>query len=171
VTAPLPISAPSLVSERPEHRGGVEAVLDSAFGPGRFAKSSERVRERGATFEGELSRVALSASGQVIGCCRIWRVRAGDAAFHFLGPLAVRPDAQHAGLGVSLVEACVAACRIVDSPGIVLVGAPAFFKPLGFTRVPEGRLIMPAPTDPKRLLWRALSPGGFDAAKGEIVGA
>lgn len=159
--------ARQFVPEAPEHAAAAERVLTRAFGPGRFAKSSERVRERGAVFEPDLSRVALNAAGLVIGVCRIWRVRAG-APFYFLGPLAVDPDEQRSGLGAGLVEQCVEAVRGVAGSGLVLVGAEPFFRPLGFSRVPDGRLTLPGPYDPNRLLWRELARNGFAGVRGEI---
>lgn len=156
------------VVEKPEHAEAIELVLDRAFGPGRFAKTSERVRERGAAFEPALSRVALTADGDVIGVCRIWTVRAGAPVF-FLGPLAVDPAAQHGGLGAELTRQCVEACRAARAGGgVLLVGAEQFFRPLGFAKIPAGRIIMPGPTDPNRLLWMPLRPGGLDQVRGEV---
>ena len=157
-----------LVSEQAEHGAGIEHVLDRAFGPGRFAKSSERVRERGAVLEPSLSRVALDDGGTVVGVCRISRVAAGDAWVHFLGPLAVDPGVQGAGLGFALAKECVAAVRAAGGGGVVLVGAEPFFRPLGFTQVPSGRLTMPGVFAPSRLLWLELKAGAFDKAHGEI---
>ncbi len=157
----------TLSAERPEHADAIEGVLDRAFGPGRHAKTSERVRERGARFEPGLSRVALDHAGEVIGGCRIWSVEAGVALF-FLGPLAVDPAAQAAGLGLAMTRDCVAACRSLAGAGIVLVGAERFFRPLGFTVVPRGRMTLPGPVDPARLLWLELRPGGLDGVQGEI---
>ncbi|HYD87870.1 MAG TPA: N-acetyltransferase [Vitreimonas sp.] len=159
--------AHTLVAEKPEHAAAIERVLDRAFGPGRFAKTSERVRERGAMLEPWLSRVALDSEGEVIGVCRIWRVEAG-APLYFLGPLAVDPAAQAAGLGLALVRDAIAACRSVGGSGIALVGAERFFRPAGFSVAPEGRIGLPGPVDPKRLLWLELRPGGFDKVRGEI---
>ncbi|GAM96565.1 acetyltransferase [alpha proteobacterium U9-1i] len=162
--------ATRFVTEKPEHAEAIELVLDRAFGPGRLAKTSERVRERGAVAEPLLSRVALSDAGDVIGVCRIWSVRA-EAPVYFLGPLAVDPGAQHGGLGAELTRQCVEACRAARAAGgIVLVGAEQFFRPLGFSRVPDGRIAMPGPTDANRLLWQALRPGGLDQVKGELRG-
>ncbi|MGE0596751.1 MAG: GNAT family N-acetyltransferase [Hyphomonadaceae bacterium] len=160
------MAAITYVPEKPEHAAEIEAVLSRAFGPGRFVKSSERVRERGAMHEPSLSRVALE-QGVVRGVCRIWRVRAG-VTFHFLGPLAVDPAAQHAGVGAALVEACVEAVRAIGGAGVVLVGAEPFFRPLGFSLVPEGRLTLPGPFDPQRLLWRELARNGLASAQGQI---
>lgn len=157
----------TLTAELPEHAAQIEAVLDRAFGPGRFAKTSERVRERGAHFEPALSRVALDDSGKVVGVCRIWGVEAGKPIY-FLGPLAVDPEVQAAGLGLTLTRAAVSACRAVGGRAIVCVGADRFFRPLGFQIVPAGALTLPGPVDPQRLLWCELKPGGLDGVGGEL---
>ena len=154
-------------AEKPEHAAAIERVLARAFGPGRYAKTSERVRECGAVLEPMLTRVALNDDGDVIGVCRIWRVEAG-APVYFLGPLGVDPSQQSAGLGIALVREAVAACRASGGNGIILVGAELFFRPAGFTIVPKNRLSMPGPVDPARLLWLALRPGGLDKVEGEI---
>ena len=156
----------SFVAEKPEHAAAIEEVLDRAFGPGRYAKTSERVRERGAE---ALSRVALDEVGAVIGVCRIWRVQAGAPAY-FLGPLAVDPAAQSAGVGVELVRACVAACRAAGgAQAILAVGAEAFFASLGFGVTAKDRVRLPGPVNTARALWLGLRPGGLDNLAGEIV--
>jgi predicted N-acetyltransferase YhbS len=158
-----------LISERLEHAGEIERVLDRAFGPGRFAKTSERVRERGAAFEPSLSRVALGEDGAVLGCSRIWRISVGGAPAFFLGPLAVDPGAQHHGLGAALVRDALSACRASGlGGGVILVGAESFFKPLGFFLIPAGRVTLPGPVDERRLLWAELRPGGLDKVAGLV---
>lgn len=157
-----------LVSETPAHADAVERVLDRAFGPGRHAKTSERVRERGARFEPALSRVALEEDGAVVGCCRIWSVSIGSEACFFLGPLAVDPAHQHVGQGANLVQASLSACQAAGGGAVVLVGALPFFAPLGFSQVPDHQIALPGPVDPRRLLWRALRPGGLDNLAGEV---
>lgn len=157
-----------LVAELPEQAEAIERVLGRAFGPGRFAKTSERVRERGAVAEPQLSRVALNDAGAVVGVCRMWSVRAG-APVYFLGPLAVDPDAQAAGLGLALVRACVEACRMRGGNGVVAVGAERFFRSAGFSIVPRERITLPGPTDPARLLWLPLRPGGLDQVAGDVT--
>ena len=156
-----------LIAELPEHRQAIERVLDAAFGPGRFAKTSERVRERGAVAEPSLTRVAINDKNEVVGVCRIWSVSAGQQ-FYFLGPLAVDPGAQLAGLGLTLVREAVGACRAKGGAGIVLVGSERFFKPIGFAIAPPGRLALPGPVDPARLLWLELRRGGLSGAHGQI---
>ncbi len=160
--------AQTFAAEKPEHRDAIERVLGRAFGPGRYAKTSERVREQGAIFEPMLTRVAINDKGTVIGVCRIWRVEAGPQQIYFLGPLAVDPSEQSAGLGLALVREAVAGCRANGGSGIVAVGAERFFHPLGFSVVPAGRITLPGPVDPARLLWLELRPGGLDKVQGEL---
>ncbi|MBL8546326.1 MAG: N-acetyltransferase [Hyphomonadaceae bacterium] len=160
--------AHTLTAERPEHAAAIERVLSRAFGPGRYAKTSERVRERGAILEPALTRVALNDAREIVGVCRIWRAEAG-AEIYFLGPLAVDPSEQAAGLGATLVRDCVAACRSSAGGGIILVGAERFFRPFGFSIVPSGRVSLPGPVDPARFLWLELRPGGLDKIHGELA--
>ena len=80
-------AAPQMLPEAPAHHDAVERVLDRAFGPGRFAKPSERVREF-ARFRPDLSRVAVSGP-VMLGCCRIYEIGIGDQTALFLGPLGV----------------------------------------------------------------------------------
>ncbi len=144
-------------------------ILDAAFGPGRLAKTSERVRENGAVFAPELSCAAF-IDGALVGGCQIWRIRVGGSAGLFLGPLAVHPHAQHGGLGAQLVRACLDACRQAGENAVLLVGAPGFFEPLGFAAVPPGQISLPGPVDPKRLLWQALRVGGIGSLHGPVSG-
>lgn len=159
----------TLVAEGPEHAAAIEGVLDRAFGPGRLAKTSERVRERGAVAAPELSRVAVNEAGAVVGVCRIWRVEVGGAPLFFLGPLAVDPSAQNAGLGADLVAAAAHACRAAGGEGIMAVGAASFFKPFGFSPVLGDRVAMPGPVDPARLLWLELRPGALASVRGPVT--
>lgn len=159
----------TLVAENAEHAAGVESVLNRAFGPGRFAKTSERVRERGAMAAPELSRVAVDETGAVVGVCRIWRVEVGGAPLFFLGPLAVDPSAQNAGLGAELVAAALQACPALGGAGIVVVGAASFFEPFGFAPIPEGRVTLPGPVNPARLFWLELRPGALSSVSGPIT--
>lgn len=159
---------PAIVVETPAHAAALERVLDRAFGPGRFAKTSERVRENGARHRLDLSRVALAA-GEAIGCCRLHDIAVGVHDALFLGPLAVDPKRQHAGLGARLVAAAVEAA-LSEGRAIILVGAQSFFAPFGFTKIPPGRVVMPGPVDPDRFLWfgpqREILSGAISAPRG-----
>lgn len=144
----------------------LERVLTAAFGPGRFAKVSERVREH-APLDRALSRVALVGETPV-GCCRIYRVQLGDAPMLFLGPLAVAPDAQGARLGGALVAAALEACETTEARGLIVVGQPRMFEPFGFVEIPKGRVRLPGPVEARRLQWRALNGADLSALSGAV---
>ena len=145
-----PESALIFVNEIPEHATDIEALLTRAFGPGRFAKVSERVREF-AEFAPELSFCAFEA-GRMVGVVRMWRVAVGDQPIVFLGPLAVEADARKHGLGALLVERTCEASEALGEAAVVLVGDLPFFQRVGF-EVASG-VVMPGPVDPKRVLAR-----------------
>ena len=147
-----------LLPDDAAYDAGAEALYALAFGPGRHVKAAARLRE-GNSCRRDVSFVALSDAGQLVGACRLWPLVTdqGDKAL-FLGPIAVAPDQQGQGLGGKLVEACLAASDNLTGLPIILVGDLAFFEPYGFNRVPTGQMILPGPADPNRLLWRA-SPG------------
>jgi predicted N-acetyltransferase YhbS len=150
VSPARPPEAPVLTLEQPEHAAAIEALLDRAFGPGRFTKVSERVREF-ADFALDLSFCA-HLDGMLVGSVRLWRVKAGDQPVVFLGPLAVEASARHHGLGARLVERACAAAEAASEAAVVLVGDLPFFGRIGFEVAPG--VILPGPVDPKRVLVR-----------------
>jgi predicted N-acetyltransferase YhbS len=145
-----------IVPDSPAFDDALEGMLDRAFGPGRFAKVSERVREA-ATLDRTLSRVALQDDTPV-GCCRIWRIAVGGAPALFLGPLAVDPAAQGEGLGGALVRATLDACDTA-ALAVLVVGQPRMFAPFGFSEIPAGRVTMPGPVEARRFQWRGVGGG------------
>ena len=88
-----------------------------AFGPGRYAKAAERLREGGAP-DYHLSFLAREAD-RLVGCVQLWPVTIGGAPAILLGPIAVEPAYRHHGLGGALIErACAAAAEAgAPSPG------------------------------------------------------
>ncbi|KAF0174244.1 MAG: N-acetyltransferase [Hyphomonadaceae bacterium] len=161
-----PVTEYALVADNPRFDSDIERVLDAAFGPGRFSKVSERVREF-AALDRELSRVALKGC-EVVGCCRIYRVLIGATPALFLGPLAVSPATQGAGLGQDLVGASLRACEASGVGAVIVVGQPRMFAPFGFTEVPRDRIAMPGPVEARRFQWRALRDGGLDGLAGAV---
>ncbi len=154
VSPARPPEAPVLALEQPEDAAQVEALLDRAFGPGRFTKVSERVREV-AAFAPDLSFCA-HLNGDLVGSVRLWRVKAGDQPIVFLGPLAVETSARHHGLGVQLTARACAAAESAGEAAVVLVGDQPFFGRVGFAVARD--VILPGPVDPKRVLVRAFHP-------------
>ena len=158
---------PRLALERPQHADAVERLVLRAFGPGRYAKAAERLREGRSPLLG-LSVVALDGR-EVVGSVRQWAVTVGGTPAIFLGPIAVEADYRSHGLGAALIERACAAAKDAGHAAIVLVGDMPFFGPLGFAAAPG--VILPGPVDQRRVLARALKPGAEAALKGLVVAA
>ena len=133
----------------------IEALLDHAFGPGRFVKSSERVREI-AEFAPELSFCAWD-EGELMGVVRMWRVRVGGRPVVFLGPLAVEQDQRSAGVGGQLVARACEAAQAAGEAFVVLVGDEPYFDRFGFSAGLAAEVRMPGPVDQRRVLARRLN--------------
>jgi predicted N-acetyltransferase YhbS len=167
-----PINAEAAVRvavEQPEDAPAACALADRAFGPGRYAKVSERVRE-GAGLRPDLSFCAFGA-GVLVGTVRLWSVRVGGAPGLFLGPIAVEGGWRKHRIGGRLVEACCTAAAAAGEPFILLVGDMPFFGPYGFAPAPAGRVVLPGPVDRRRILWRALREDGLEGVQGAVCGA
>lgn len=160
------IALPPLVPERPEDATAVEALVMRAFGPGRFAKAAERLRERRAPLP-DLSLVAWSG-GEAVGCVRQWAVTIGDRPAILLGPFAVDEAWRSHGLGAALIERACEAAAEAGHALIVLVGDEPYFGPMGFSARPASKVRMPGPVDQRRVLVRALKAGAGDGLEGLV---
>jgi predicted N-acetyltransferase YhbS len=164
---PHPQPALRFQLERPEDADAVEALIDRAFGPGRFTKSSERVREF-AAFRPDLSFCAWH-EGTLAGVVRQYLVEVAGRPVIFLGPLAVEEIERKLGAGAGLVEHACDAARAAGYGAVVLVGDEAYFRRVGFAAAPAAGIRMPAPVDQRRVLVRALVPGGDAGLAGPIL--
>jgi predicted N-acetyltransferase YhbS len=144
-----------------------ERLLDAAFGPARFAKTSERLREGRLAADG-LSFSAIE-NGRLIGTARLWNVNAGlDRPALLLGPLAVASDARGRGVGAALVQRAVREARRLGHRAILLVGDAPYYGRFGFSAEKTGHLRLPGPFEPERLLGLELKRGALDGARGLI---
>ena len=142
----------------------VEALFDLAFAPGREALSSYRLRD-GSPPVADLSLVARDPDGILAGAIRFWPVSVHGAPTLLLGPIAVHPTRQGEGLGGLLIEESLDQAHGWDRA--MLVGDATYYGRYGFSRL-EG-VVMPPPTNPNRVLGRALSLGGWDGVIGEVT--
>ena len=156
-----------LVPEKLADRAVIDAFIDAVFGPGRYAKTAERLRE------GNLPLLDLSfvcwRGAEPIGCVRQWPILIGGAPCVFLGPFAVEEGQRKHGLGAMLIKRACEAATAAGHDAILLVGDAPYFGPLGFEQVPVGRIALPGPVDPRRVLWRTLKPGGTDGLNGTVT--
>ena len=154
-----------LKQEQPEDRWEVEALYDLCFAPGREALSSYRLRDGVPAVTG-LSLVARDVDGILGGAIRFWPVHISGADALLLGPVAVHPTRQGEGLGALLIETALAKALRRGWVRVMLVGDAPYYGRFGFERLPG--VVMPPPTNPERVLGRALEEGAWKGVTGEV---
>lgn len=140
----------------------IEALLDRAFGPDRHLRTAYRVRS-GLAPIAELSFAALDDHSGLLGAIQCWTVEhRGDSGavtpLVMVGPVAVEPSRQQAGLGRELTAHMLAQAAISTVPGcdaLMLIGDPEYYgRFFGFTTDRTARWRLPGPFEPRRLLAR-----------------
>jgi predicted N-acetyltransferase YhbS len=140
-----------------------------AFGPGRFTRSAYRVRE-GVPPVAALCLCGL-VDGKLVGGIRFTAIRIGAReGAALLGPLVVDPAATGKGFGKALVEEGLARARGEGFALVLLVGDMPYYGRFGFQPVPPGRISLPGPVDPTRLLAVELVPGALVGVAGVVKG-
>lgn len=158
-------------SIRPEQAADDETILNlqmAAFGPGAAARAAFRVREQ-APHDPALSFV-LCREGTILGSVRQTHIMVGEAAGLLLGPLVVDPAHKNNGIGRALVRHALDAAKEAGERFIILVGDAPYYSPLGFGKCVGGRVKMPGPVDPARLLAAELVPGAAEELSGTVSG-
>ena len=165
------MSDPPFVLE-PETPDDEEAILrlnERVFGPGRFARTAYRLRESTAA---DLSLSFVARIGTLlIGANAMTPIFIGETPAFLLGPLIVEPVFRSQGIGEALVKRSLDAAREAGGKLTILVGDEPYYGKLGFKRAPPGRIILPGPVDPERLLYCEMQPGAFEGVTGKVRGA
>jgi predicted N-acetyltransferase YhbS len=144
-----------------------ERLLDTAMGPARHAKASERVREDRFAADG-LSFSAIER-GRLVGTVRLWNVAAGpNRPALLLGPLAVAQDARGRGIGAQLMARALREARRLGHRAVILVGDEPYYGRFGFSTAKTGHLRLAGPYEQHRLLGLELVAGSLDGASGLI---
>ena len=158
-----------IVSESLQYEPVVEALYDDAFGPGRFARTAERLRE-GNHCLSSLSRLAFDTDGSLAAAVRVWPVNiGGQAGAVFVGPVAVASAYRGNLLGLKLVEHCLVAARQAGQKMALLIGPDNYFAKIGFSRVAQGTLEMPGFVPEGRLLMMALDEKDMPSLSGRVT--
>jgi predicted N-acetyltransferase YhbS len=156
----------TILPETADDAQAIERLHERTFGPGRYAKSAYRLRER-MPHRPELSFTARIGT-LLVGSVRLSPIRIGEAQALLLGPLTVEPPFRERGIGHALIERAVAEAKAKGHRLVVLVGDEPYYGKSGFKRIPKGRARMPGPVDPARLLVCELVDGAFEGVSGPI---
>ncbi len=149
-----------------EDARAAEKLDERAFGPGRFAKTAYRLREG---VEPDLSLSFVARVGTLlIGANRMTPILVGVEPALLLGPLTVEPAFRSQGVGETLVKKSLDAARAAGHGVVLLVGDADYYARMGFAPAPRGKVSMPGPVNPDRLLYCELRPGAFTALSGKM---
>ena len=158
-----------LEPENPDDAEAIERLNSRVFGPGRYAKTAYRIRERGPANPG-LSFVARVGT-LMVGANAMTSIMIGDFPALLLGPLIVEPVFRSQGIGEALVTRCLSEAKAGGWKLVILVGDEPYYARMGFQRVPPGQIVLPGPVDPARLLYCELEADALSTAKGEARAA
>src|SRR3954447_7788052 len=156
----------TILPETPDDAPAIEHLNARTFGPGRFAKTAYRVREEVAHIP-ELSFTARVGT-LLVGSVRLSPIVIGQTKALLLGPLTVEPPFRDRGIGQALIARALQEAKGRGHRLVLLVGDEPYYGKAGFKAVPKGRLSMPGPADPGRLLLAELAPGAAEAVSGAI---
>jgi predicted N-acetyltransferase YhbS len=154
----------TILPEQADDDLAIEKLYERTFGPGRFARSAYRLRE-GVPHKRSLSFTARIGT-LLVGSVRLTPIRIGKTPALLLGPLTVEPPFREHGIGKALIEASLDAARAAGDKIILLVGDEPYYGRLGFQKVPRGKVKLPGPVDPARVLVAELVAGAFDGVEG-----
>ena len=123
---------------RNEHPGDIDAIThltEAAFANAPHTSHTEQFIATALRKAGQLS-VSLVAleGGALVGHVALSPVMlsSGDAGWHGLGPISVRPDRQGHGIGAALMVAAIERLKTMGSAGCVLLGDPHYYVRFGF---------------------------------------
>lgn len=165
-----PVTRPITRPVTPDDMHAIAALHARVFGPGRFARTAYRVRE-GAPDKGfsRFCRVAIN-SGEIIAALRMTEIAiGGTGGALLLGPLAVAPEYAGQGFGRMLVAEVIEAAEQGGIKLIVLVGDEPYYGRFGFKPIKPGKITLPGPVNPARLLAAELEAGALTNYAGVVT--
>src|SRR5262249_50071287 len=112
----------------------IERLHERTFGPGRYAKSAYRLRERNARVL-ELSFTARTGA-LLVGWVRLSPIRIGETKALLLGPLTVEPPFRDRGIGYALIERALTEAKARGHRLALLVGDEPYYSKAGFRPIP-----------------------------------
>lgn len=149
--ATAPLRVPTVRPATPADDDFIEELHAIAFGPGRFAKTAYRIRER-FNIDPSLSLVA-EVEGMACGSVWMTPISIGGINGWMLGPLATHPNFRKLGAGKLLArEVSKRALDRGDGQFVMLVGDRDYYCPIGWEPTTLGNIAFPGPVDPSRVL-------------------
>ena len=136
----------TILTEKPEDAGPIERLHERTFGPGRYARTAYRIREKVA------HRLDLSFTARVgtllVGSVRLTPVRIGETPALLLGPLTIEPPFRDRGIAKALMERAIAEAK-AEGPQAGRAGRRrALLQARRLQARAEGQVKLDGPVDP-----------------------
>jgi putative acetyltransferase len=133
--------------ERPGDVGAVRSVQVAAFRRGNDDPLEARLLDELRACSGWIERFSMVAEvdGGVAGHVVCTRAHVGDVRVLALGPIAVLPGRQRAGIGLAMMHAMIGAADAADEPLIGLLGSPDYYRRFGFVSSADLQIHPPEP--------------------------
>ena len=160
-----------LSTETPGDHWEIEALLDTAFAPGRTGLSSYRLRDGVDPVPGLcLTARDDDAIATLAGTIRFWPVSIGEAAAPalLLGPVAAHPTRQGEGIGAMLILEGLERAADAGWERCILIGDEPYYARFGFRRSLAEAIAFPPPTNPNRILAKELIKGTMKGVTGTV---
>ncbi len=163
-----PAGQPYVRLATPQDDVFVEDLQAVAFGPGRFARTAFRVRER-FPIDPTLSLIA-EVDGTPCGAVWMTPISVGGMKGYLLGPLATHPNFRKRGAGKLLaLEVSKLAMARGEGHFVLLVGDQDYYCPLGWEITTPGNVVFPGPVDTSRVLLLSEDKALAKSLKGAIA--
>ncbi len=153
----------------PQDLPAIVNLHERTFGPGRFARTAYRIRE-GLPPISSVCLVATVGTGLAAALRFAPVTIGGRGGVLMLGPLAVEPRLAGQGYGRHLVQSGIERAREQGWGAIILVGDLPYYGRFGFIPIPPGKVELPGPVNPDRLLVLELEQGTFASCRGLVMG-
>jgi predicted N-acetyltransferase YhbS len=134
----------TLRDERPADCDAIHRITTAAFQNDAHSSHTEQFIVDALRRAGQLTlSLVAECDGEIVGHLALSPVAitSGATGWYGLGPLAVRPDRQHQGIGSMLATAALDALKQRGGHGCVVLGDPAYYGRFGFR--PHAGLILP----------------------------
>jgi predicted N-acetyltransferase YhbS len=158
--------SPTILAESHDDAEAIARLHERTFGPGRYAKTAYRLREQ-VEHSIDLSFTARIGT-LLVGSVWLTPIRIGETKALLLGPLTVEPAFRERGVGQALIARALKEAAAKGHRLVLLVGDEPYYGKSGFKPIPPGRVTMPGPVDPARLLVAELAEGAFAGVSGRV---